>query len=93
MLDILSYSILIGIFAYVFINVLIPEGEVLGFYSKFLYKINKEWLRKPLGGCLQCFTGQFSLWSGAFYLRLNPFDLILFIALSIFTTLIIERFL
>jgi len=86
------YAPLIAISAYVFKEFLIQEGELLQFYGSFLNKIENDNIRKPLGGCLQCFSGQLALWSGLFFLKPNPFDLIILICLTIFSTILIDRF-
>ena len=54
-------AILIGLFAYVFCNILTDTGMIFGKYYQWLQKL-PEWLAKPLGMCEYCFAGQIALW-------------------------------
>ena len=62
--------------------VLTESGQVLEIYGRFLTWL--EWrsptLYKPLGGCLNCLTGQLGLWiSAAMFglsIKIIPFTLI-----------------
>jgi hypothetical protein len=61
---------------------LTEAGQIFALYGRFLHRL--EWkspvLYKPLGGCLQCFTGQVAFWlSAAIFglsLKIIPFTLI-----------------
>lgn len=61
---------------------LTESGQVFAFYGRFLQRL--EWksptMYKPLGGCLNCFTGQAALWvSAAMFglsIKIIPFTLI-----------------
>jgi quinol-cytochrome oxidoreductase complex cytochrome b subunit len=56
------YGIFFAFIGYVYSNVLLNEF-LWPFKERLLYddKI-PEWIRKPLGGCSICFTGQLTLW-------------------------------
>ena len=54
-------------------------------YQKFISRL-PDWLNKPLGTCVYCFTGQVALW---YFVITKPFDIIellFFVSLSIFLT-------
>ena len=36
-------------------------GEIFNWYQRLIGGL-PEWLRKPLGGCVRCFTGQSLFW-------------------------------
>ena len=85
-------SILIGIAAYVFTNILIDPDMIFGWYYDLIDKL-PEWLAKPLGKCEYCLAGQLSMW---YYLvkYFNNYDLvqhILFVSLSIFIVELINK--
>ena len=66
----LTNAFYIAVFAWVFRNVLIAEGNVLGWYGDFLeslYQRGLKWLAKPLGWCGKCMSGQLALWSYPFW--------------------------
>ena len=74
----------------VFVEVLTEPGMIFGWYARLIDRIPQEWIRKPLGECLYCFAGQFSLWGGIFY-HLEDLHLLAVIKtmfLTIFITLI-----
>lgn len=57
MLDILK----VAVCAYVFI-LLTEEGMIFGWYGRLISKIKFDWIYKPVGGCLACFSGQLATW-------------------------------
>lgn len=81
-------AFLIGAFAYVFTNILIQPGEILGFFGNWINRL-PDYLRKPLGGCEACFAGQLALWFGLFYYEIPFFEIPFFIGLSILTAVYI----
>jgi hypothetical protein len=88
MLDFLKVAIV----AYVFI-LLTEEGMIFGWYGRLIQKMKQDWLYKPLGGCMACFSGQCALW---YYLianfhSYNFFDHIVFISAVILTVLFIDK--
>lgn len=91
MLEFIFQSILISVIGYVFTHNLIQAGDILHFYKKLIQKIPYNSLRKPLGMCTVCFTGQLALWLGIFYVGLDIVPLIQFIGLSILGVIIIEN--
>ena len=50
-----------------------------------------NYISKPLGGCIVCFTGQFSLWVSVLYLESSFKDVFLIVVLSMFIAFILER--
>lgn len=74
------------------LTLLFQDGQIFAFWGRLLARM--EWrfpnLSKMLGGCARCFTGQLALFTGALYLRLCPFTLLWFIALSIFFQEIVQ---
>lgn len=88
MLDILKISVV----AYV-IFVLMSPGMIFHFYARLIDKIKWDWLYKPLGGCLMCFSGQVSFW---YYLithfrEYNLFDHVVFISAVILIVMIFDK--
>ena len=68
-------------------------------YYDFLLDHSDKWIVKPMGYCVKCFAGQFSLWTYVYYEYDNfihrPIHklicVIVFISLSIFTVTILEK--
>lgn len=88
MLEILKISVV----AYV-IFVLMSPGMIFHFYARLIDKIKWDWLYKPLGGCLMCFSGQVSFW---YYLithfrEYNLFDHVVFISAVILIVMIFDK--
>ena len=88
MLEILKISVV----AYV-IFVLMSPGMIFHFYAKLIDKIKWDWLYKPLGGCLMCFSGQIATW---YYLithfrEYNFFDHVVFISAVILIVMIFDK--
>ena len=88
MLEMLKISVV----AYV-IFVLMSPGMIFHFYARLIDKIKWDWLYKPLGGCLMCFSGQVSFW---YYLithfrEYNLFDHVVFISAVILIVMIFDK--
>lgn len=79
------HAILIGVFGYVFSNILIQPNQILSFYGKMLSRIKSDYIRKPLGDCDACFSGQVALWYSLLYYEIAFFEIPFFITLSILT--------
>lgn len=88
MLEILK----LGIIAYV-IFILMSPGMIFSFYARLIDRIKWEWLYKPLGGCLLCFTGQIGFWTYLIknFREYNLFDHIFFISGIILTVMIFDK--
>ena len=85
----MSYSIFIGIFGYVWSNILTDDGMILNWFDKWSAKYMPDYLYKPIIGCAYCVSGQLALWSYFFMFEYNFLDHILFITTSIFTVEVI----
>jgi len=82
----------VAIIAYVFI-LLTEDKMIFAWYGRLIERIKQDWIYKPAGGCLACFSGQFALW---YYLikhfaSYNLFDHIWFISAVILAVLIIDK--
>jgi len=51
----------VAIIAYVFI-LLTEDKMIFAWYGRLIDRIKSDWLYKPLGGCLACFSGQVAAW-------------------------------
>lgn len=83
-------AILIGITAWVYVDILTRGEMILGKLSQYLYEKLPLWLYKPIIGCSYCVAGQVALW----YLILTKqfsFYSIILICISIFTVAIINK--
>ena len=74
-----------------FVNLGEP-GELFGWYQKLIGYL-PDWLWKPLGGCVKCFTGQVCFWFYLFkyYESYSLFDHAIFVSLGIFLAVIINK--
>lgn len=80
----------ISIIAFIFIQLIEPE-MIFSFYGKMIDGL-PEWLYKPLGGCLYCFTGQVCFWGYLFYpCEYNIIDHLFFASLGIFLASIYDQ--
>ena len=88
MLEILKISVV----AYV-IFILMSPGMIFSFYARLIDRIKWDWLYKPLGGCLMCFSGQIAFWYYLFtHLRsYNFFDHIVFVSAVILIVMIFDK--
>jgi hypothetical protein len=61
----------IGVFAYVFVCVLMEPKNIFELYGDLLAELNNKhpYLARPLGYCELCFSGQLSLWYFIFTLK------------------------
>lgn len=62
LLQILLFSILIGITAAIYHGVL-AYSPVLNWWFRFGAKFEKKWFFDPVWGCVKCIAGQMALWS------------------------------
>jgi hypothetical protein len=88
MLEILKISVV----AYV-IFILMSPGMIFSFYARLIDRIKWDWLYKPLGGCLMCFSGQIACWYYLFtHLKgYNFFDHVVFISAVILIVMIFDK--
>lgn len=68
------------------------EGMIFEPYQKLIRQL-PDWIRKPIGGCYICFTGQVCLW---FYLIkyfnvYNPVDHLFFISAGIMSAMVYHK--
>ena len=75
MLESFYIAVFAAVIGWVFAEILIKEGEVLGFWGQFIewalvkqkvvngrqYRV-ESYFFKPLGGCHKCVSGQIALW-------------------------------
>ena len=81
-------AVKISLICFMFIMLGEP-GMIFASYQRFIDRL-PEWLNKPLGGCVYCFTGQVSLWYFVITEPFNIIELLFFVSLSIFLTSIYE---
>lgn len=85
----------ITIIAFIFIQMGEP-GMIFSFYQKAIDKF-PQWLYKPFGGCLYCFTGQVCFWGYLikyhfdFNLDYNLLDHLFFTMAGIFLSSIYDK--
>ena len=78
-------TIYIAIFAVVFCEMLITEGNIFAFYGQLIERL-PLWLQNPLGGCPKCMAGQIALWGYILLPGYKFLDHIIFIVVTIFVT-------
>ncbi|HCC71261.1 MAG TPA: hypothetical protein DEQ09_08945 [Bacteroidales bacterium] len=80
------FEIKIAVFAFVFCELLITEGNILGFYGQLIKRL-PEWAAMPLGLCAKCFAGQVAFWSYFFTcLQYNVLQHLFAVVFTIFFT-------
>lgn len=72
----------ISLICFMFVTLGEPD-MIFAPYQKLISRL-PEWLNKPLGTCVYCFTGQVSLWYFIFTRSFNIIELLFFVSLSIF---------
>jgi hypothetical protein len=84
-------SIITGIIAWVFTNILITTGMI---FDRWWWVLNRipYWLAKPLGACEYCLAGQLALWYFIFFFPYNVCHHIAFISIAIFTVKTLNKF-
>ncbi len=74
-----------------FISALIQEPHTpLSWYGKLIYRL-PWYLRKPIGGCYKCLTGEVCLW---YFIFTKPFNIVefgFFISAGIFLAMIYNK--
>ena len=66
------------------------EGMIFEWYQKLIKRL-PDYIRKPIGGCYICFTGQVCLW---YFVITEPFDvieLLFFISTGIMSAMIYHK--
>jgi hypothetical protein len=79
------YAVQIAALAQAIVFLMRP-GHILDFWPKYLASKAwawPSWVRKPLGECPTCMTGQIGFWSGAIVVGLEPFKILIFTAFVI----------
>lgn len=84
-------TILIGVFAWVYVDILTRNEMVFGTVRIYAEALLPEWLYKPLIGCSYCVSGQIALWSYFFMDSYNFFEHLVFISFSIFIVALINK--
>jgi len=63
MKDFFIYGSLFAALSIVYCEVLTLPDMILGWWDKLIHRVFKsEWILKPLGDCVYCFSGQVALW-------------------------------
>jgi len=86
MIEILKISLI----AFMFSALTQDEHTLLTWYGRLLEKL-PWYLRKPLGGCYMCFSGQVCMWYFLFTKPFDVFELGFFISAGIFLSMIYHR--
>jgi hypothetical protein len=83
----------IGVFAYVFVCILMEPKSIFELYGDLLADLNNKYpyLARPLGYCELCFSGQLALWYFVFEYKYNFIQHILFISFAILFTKAIKQ--
>lgn len=87
MLEIIKISLI----AFMFVAISQQEQSIFSWYQKLINPL-PWYIREPIGGCAQCFTGQVCLWY--YVLTVRPFafvDFLFYPAAGIFLSLIYNR--
>jgi hypothetical protein len=84
-------ALLIGICAWVYVDILTREHMILGKVSIYLNNKLPIWIYKPLIGCSYCVAGQLAFWCFIFFQPYNFLYHIAFICISIFSVTIINK--
>ena len=87
-MELLTFIFFSCALSFVFVEILTEPNEIFYFYYNAIRKL-PEWLFKPLGGCLLCFTGQVTFWSYIFIFDYELTYKFIFIHLSVAMILLI----
>lgn len=88
------WALQVAVVAHV-LTLLMQEGNLLHGWAVFLNKRQwtwPDWLLKMLGGCSRCFCGQVGFWVAAIVFRLDPFQIVTFSSVVIFSTEIFRKY-
>ena len=81
-MELLTFIFFSCALSFVFVEILTEPNEIFYSYYNAIRKL-PEWLFKPLGGCLLCFTGQVTFWSYIFSFDYELTYKFIFIHLSV----------
>jgi len=81
-MELLTFIFFSCALSFVFVEILTEPNEIFYSYYNAIRKL-PEWLFKPLGGCLLCFTGQVTFWSYIFIFDYELTYKFIFIHLSV----------
>ena len=81
-MELLTFIFFSCVLSFVFVEILTEPNEIFYSYYNAIRKL-PEWLFKPLGGCLLCFTGQVTFWSYIFIFDYELTYKFIFIHLSV----------
>jgi len=80
----------ISLIAFMFCALGQEKGDIFHWYQKLLRRL-PDFLRKPLGGCYMCFTGQICFW---YFVITKPFkilELLFFVSAGIMIAMIYNK--
>jgi hypothetical protein len=80
----------ISLIAFMFCALGQDEDDIFFWYQQLIRNL-PEWIRRPLGGCYMCFTGQVCLWYSLFTKPLQVVDLLFFISAGILSAMIYNK--
>ena len=88
-------SFCISIISWVYCEILTDPGMILNWWWKVIKRL-PEWVAKPLGTCVYCFSGQVALWFYLWFvwrfdLNYNIFQHIFLISITIFIVKMINK--
>jgi len=90
----LTFIISCGVIAWVYRNVLLKQGMILGWLADWM-DTNSEryhWIIYPMGYCSKCFAGQLSLWAWLYVMpSWDWFQHLTVICGAIFVTVVLDK--
>jgi len=66
------------------------EGDIFNWYQRMIRHL-PNYLRRPLGGCYMCFTGQVCMWYFIFTKHFNVTEFLFFISAGILSAMVYNR--
>lgn len=79
----------ISLVAFMFVYLGQP-GYIFAWYQKLIDPL-PEWLWKPLGGCVKCFTGQAMFWYYIFFMEYNFIQHLFYVSTAILLSMIYNK--
>ena len=93
-LDLILYSFLLAVTAFIYVDILTDPEMILGWWWKFTHRLFKsKWILNPLIECEFCVAGQLAVWY-YLYFYWYCYDIIthvFFISLTLFWIVLIKK--
>ena len=81
----------IALIAFMFVYLGKP-GMMFSWYQRLIDRLPWDWLWKPLGGCLKCFTGQCLFWYYIFFVDgYNFFEHMFYVSFGILCSMVYDK--